>query len=276
MLEIEIILICLLAAIIFLLHSVRRAARQHEEIETLSRRLEEARAEIGELNRTKTQLLSLASHQVKSPLAAINGLILTVSEGLYGPVDVNVAEVLGNVKDSADGLIELIDNLLDVRKVDEGRMDYHFAKTDISILAKEVISIFQRVADSKRIDISFSGPENGVFLNADGQRLKHVIQHLVGNAIKYTHKGFVKVEVSEDKRKIKLCVSDSGMGISKELLPIIFQKFVRDHRIRGKVLGTGLGLYIARKIVEAHGGRIWAESEGEGKGSKFFVSLPVA
>jgi len=262
---------------ILLIKSVRQEVRQREEMERLNKELERANIKLAELSRFKTQLLSLASHQIKSPLAAMKGFISVLSEGLYGPVDGKVKDVLGMLKNSADGLIDLINNLLDLRKVDEGRMDYHFIKTDMSLLVKEVVSSFQPIARSKKISLSFSGPEDGVFLNADGEKLKQVIQNVIDNAIKYTPKGFVKVELEEKKGKaIKFCVSDSGLGVSKELLPLLFEEFVRDERIKTKILGTGLGLYIARKIIEAHGGRIWAESEGEGKGSKFSVTLPIS
>ncbi|MEK7547090.1 MAG: ATP-binding protein [Patescibacteria group bacterium] len=260
---------------ILLIRGVRIEVQQREELQVLNDRLAKANTQLEDLSHFKTQLLSLASHQIKSPLAAIKGFVSILSDGLYGPVDVKIKEVLGKIKNSADGLIDLINNLLDLRKVEEGKMDYSFAKTDICALVKEVVSTIQPLADEKKLSLTYSGPDNEVFLNADGQKLKQVIQNLVDNAIKYTPSGFVKVELSQQKKTINFSVSDSGLGVSKELLPLIFEEFVRDERVKTKILGTGLGLYIARKIVEAHGGKIWAESEGERKGSKFLVTLPA-
>ncbi len=260
----------------FLIKSLRREARRREELLRLSEQFEKANIQMDELNRLKTQLLSLGSHQVKSPLAAIRGLVSSASNGLYGPIDVKTKDVLVKVGNSTEGLIDLINNLLDVRRADESRMDYHFAKTDVSALVEEVMSLLQPIANSKKISLSFHSNDGKVILSADGEKVKHAIKNLIDNAIKYTAKGSVKVELSKKGNKVELSVMDSGLGMSKDFMPLLFHRFVRDDRVKAKVLGAGLGLYVAKKIVEAHGGRIFAESEGEGKGSKFTMILPVA
>ncbi len=260
----------------FLIKSLRREARRREELLRLSEQFEKANIQMDELNRLKTQLLSLGSHQVKSPLAAIKGLVSSASNGLYGPIDVKTKDVLVKVGNSTEGLIDLINNLLDVRRADESRMDYHFAKTDVSALVEEVMSLLQPVANSKKISLSFHSNDGKVILSADGEKVKHAIKNLIDNAIKYTAKGSVKVELSKKGNKMELSVMDSGLGMSKDFMPLLFHRFIRDDRVKAKVLGAGLGLYVAKKIVEAHGGRIFAESEGEGKGSKFTMILPVA
>jgi signal transduction histidine kinase len=116
-----------------------------------------------------------------------------------------------------------------------------------------------------------TSPEK-IILKADEQKLRQVIQNLIENAIKYTDKGFVKVELKEDKDSVLISVIDSGRGISKELLPNLFKQFSRDSSVK-KIQGTGLGLYIAREIIKDHHGKIWAESEGEGKGAMFCVRM---
>ncbi|MBI4085050.1 MAG: hypothetical protein HY432_00900 [Candidatus Liptonbacteria bacterium] len=259
---------------ILLIRGVRIEVQQREQLQILNDRLAKANTQLEELSRFKTQLLSLASHQIKSPLAAIKGFVSVLSDGLYGPIDLKVKDVLGKIKSSADGLIELINNLLDLRKVEEGKMEYIFTKTDMCALVKDVMSTLQPLATNKNLEFTYSGPDRGVFLNADGQKLKQVVQNLIDNAIKYTPQGFVKIELKKENKTINFSVTDSGLGVSKELLSQIFEEFVRDERVKAKILGTGLGLYIARKIVEAHSGKILAESEGEGKGSKFSVMLP--
>jgi signal transduction histidine kinase len=121
----------------------------------------------------------------------------------------------------------------------------------------------------------FTNADHDIFVNADAQKLKQVVQNLVDNAIKYTPSGFVRVTLSEEAGRANIAVSDSGLGISAALIPYLFEEFIRDERVKKDIRGTGLGLYIARKITEAHQGTISVESPGEGEGSTFRVTLPA-
>ncbi|MEK7212543.1 MAG: HAMP domain-containing sensor histidine kinase, partial [Patescibacteria group bacterium] len=129
------------------------------------------------------------------------------------------------------------------------------------------------LAMERKIKLEFISQKPEFWVNADGQKLKQVVQNLVDNAIKYTPSGFVAVKLEDRESKALLSVKDTGLGIASALLPQLFEEFVRDERVKKEIRGTGLGLYIARKIVEAHSGRIWAESGGEGKGSTFYLEL---
>jgi len=194
-------------------------------------------------------------------------------EGLYGPVSNKVKETLEKMKKSADGLIGLIDTLLNLRQVDEGRISYQFAKTDVVKIVRDTADELRPLAEAKKLELKVEIPEKEIFANADGQKLRQVFQNLIDNAIKYTPSGFVKVCLKEDGQWVAFEISDSGLGIPKSLLPHLFEEFIRDERVKKEILGTGLGLYIARKMIEAHGGQIGAESEGEGKGSRFWVKI---
>lgn len=260
---------------ILLIRSVRREVEQREQLEKLSADLAAANRKLFELNRFKTQLLSLASHQIRSPLAAIKGFVSLILEGLYGPVGEKVKETLGKVRHSTDELVNLINTLLDLRKVEEGRMEYQFAKTEFKGLVQDVFDGLQPLAQEKKLEFTFESSEGEFFVSADAPKLRQVIQNLVDNAIKYTPAGFVKVALTRQGQEALLSVKDSGLGITPELVPQMFEEFVRDERVKQKIKGTGLGLYIARKIVEAHGGKVWGESEGEGKGSQFYLSLKM-
>jgi histidine kinase len=112
-------------------------------------------------------------------------------------------------------------------------------------------------------------------IKVDKMRFSQVIQNLIDNAIKYTNQGWVKVSLQKENNSVLITVADSGIGMSKELQQKLFGEFVRDPSIKKEIRGTGLGLYIAKYIVETHQGKIWAESEGEGKGSKFYVRIPL-
>ena len=258
---------------ILLIRSILKEVEQREELERLNKQIAEKNVQLEELSRVKTQLLSLASHQIKSPLAVIKGFTTLLIDGSYGAVSAKAKEKLQTIKKASDDLITLINDLLDMRRVEEGRMEYQFAKTDMRKLAGEAVDALRSLAEAKKLELKLTASEKEIWVNADAPKLKQVVQNVIDNAIKYTQKGFVKVELRADRGTATLSVSDSGMGIHPDLLPHLFEEFVREGKLKSKVLGTGLGLYIARKIIEAHSGKIWAESAGEGKGSAFYIQL---
>jgi signal transduction histidine kinase len=265
---------------IILIKSVRAEVQQREELARLNAQIQKNNEQLEDLSRFKSQLLSLASHQIKSPLAAIKGFVSLIVDGSYGEVGDKVKETLGKVQRSADDLIGLINTLLDVRKVEEGKMEYKFEQTDLNKLMGGTFELIKPLADVKKIEFSFTSPQKEIWINADPEKLKQVLQNLLDNAIKYTPSGFIRAMITEDALTVpgqtlaKVSVSDSGLGIASELIPHLFEEFVRDERVKKEIRGTGLGLYIARKITEAHGGKLWAESQGEGKGSTFYLTIP--
>ena len=265
---------------ILLIQSVQREVEQREQLEKLYKQLEEKNKQLDELSRFKSQLLSLASHQIRSPLAAMKGFTSLIMDGSYGAIDPKAKEALGKVGKQADELIGLINTLLDVRKVEEGKMEYQFTRTDLAKIVGDVAELLRPLAEAKGLEFAFTPPGHEVWVHADAEKLKQVIQNLVDNAIKYTPGGFVRIALAEEggtagqAATATVSVADSGLGISPTLLPYLFEEFVRDERVKKEVRGTGLGLFIARKITEAHGGKLWAESAGEGKGSTFRVAVP--
>jgi signal transduction histidine kinase len=154
-------------------------------------------------------------------------------------------------------------------------MDYKLASTDISKLVDGIVENFRVLAYQKGLLLDYKASNKPVFVSADSEKLGEVFKNLVDNSIKYTPSGSIQVSVEAVGHAAKFSVKDSGLGIPAELLPRLFGEFVRDERVERKIKGSGFGLYVAKKIVSAHGGRIWAESEGEGKGSTFVVELPL-
>ncbi len=273
----RIILFALILGIgILLVRSVRREVEQRILLEEVTAQLKEANLKLEDLSRFKTQLLSLASHQIKSPLAAIKGFTTILLEGLYGPLDTKVKETLSKMKNAEDNLVNLINMLLDLRKVEEGRMDYQFTKVDLTKLIGHVMEEIEPLATAKSLEFTFDASSPSLYVSADAEKFKQVIQNLIDNSIKYTPKGFVKVALKEEGNTVIFSVHDSGLGINPELIPHLFEEFIREDRIRKEVMGTGLGLYIAKKIVDAHSGRIWAESKGADQGAAFYVALKKA
>ncbi len=258
---------------ILLIRSVLKEVEQREQLQKLSEDLKAANVKLEELSHFKSQLLSLASHQVKAPLGVIKGFATILSDGLYGEINPKIKETLGKIRFSADELISTVNNLLDLRKVEEGKMEYKFARVDLLKMTQGVIEELRPLAANKGLELSFTTGLTEAFVNADEIKFRQVIQNLVDNAIKYTPSGFVKVELKAENGEVIVSVADSGLGLPAELIPQLFEEFIRDERVKKEIRGTGLGLFIARKIVEAHSGKLSAESDGEGKGSTFYVRL---
>lgn len=227
------------------------------------------------LGRFKGELLSLASHQMRARLAAIKGYVALVMDDSRSGMSDKAKEMLARAQASADELINLVDTLLDMSKIEEGKMEYCFEKTDLAELVAVAVDSVVPLAAAKNLSMTFHHTTTNLLVNIDKQKFKEVIQNLLDNAVKYTPSGFVDVELNTDGSKAFITVSDSGLGIRSSLIPFLFEEFIRDERVKKEIRGTGLGLYIARKITEAHGGTISAESPGEGKGSIFKISLPI-
>ncbi|MBU6501100.1 MAG: HAMP domain-containing histidine kinase [Patescibacteria group bacterium] len=227
------------------------------------------------INDFTSQLLSVVSHQLKSPLAVIKNYATLLRDGNYGKISNKEAEIILKIEAAADNAIELVTNTIDLRKVEEGKMEYEFSKTDLVGLTKDVVEGIRILAETKGLKMTFTASAHDIFVNADPREMKHVVQNLVDNAIKYTEKGFINVNVREIGGEAVFSVADSGIGIPKGVKPLLFKEFMRDERVDHKMKGSGIGLHIARNIVEAHGGKIFAESAGDGKGSTFSFSLSV-
>lgn len=258
---------------ILLIKSVRKEVEQREELERLTGELQKANKKLEELSAYKTQLLSLASHQTKSPLAAIKSYASLCMQGLFGEVNDQVKDKLNKIMLASDELLALIDTFLNLRKVEEGKMDYRMEKVDFVELVRAKADELQPLTQTKNLVLEVRLPDHPVMIMADGQKLQQVIQNFIDNAIKYTPSGKVVVEVKEDGDAVVFKVSDTGLGIPADLLPHLFEEYVRDERVKKEIRGTGFGLYIARKILEAHGGTLSAASEGENKGSTFTATL---
>lgn len=239
-------------------------------------KLEETNARLKELDRLKSEFLSFASHQIKTPMTVIKGYASLIYDGSYGNVLEEVKETSLKIENVADRLTSLVDDFLNLRKIKEGKMEYRFGRVDIGRLVGSVVEELQLMAKQKNLSLFFKNSEqplHRITVQADEQKLRQVIQNLVENAIKYTEKGFVRVEFENNEDSVLISVKDSGMGISKELLSKLFKQFSRDKNMAKEIKGTGLGLYIAKEIITVHNGKIWAESEGDGKGSVFYVAL---
>jgi signal transduction histidine kinase len=197
-------------------------------------------------------------------------------DGDFGPVEGEVKDAITKVYASTNDLVVLVGDYLDVSRIEQGRMQYDFSTFDLRDLAGTVVTELRPNIEKAKLQLDFDYDSEGEFrVNADQGKIKQVVSNLIDNSVKYTPKGSIHVWLTHTAPgKVTLSISDTGVGIHPEVLPRLFEKFTRaPDASKTNIMGTGLGLYVAKKMVEAHHGRIWAESAGVGKGSSFFIEL---
>lgn len=228
-----------------------------------------------EISRMRSELISNVSHELRTPLYIIKeGLSLVLDERL-GPIKVDQKDILLRVKNNTDRLERLLDDLLDVSKLEAGKMVLKKSLINIQSLVEEVMSSFKGLTGRKTIELitHFNITSPDIFVDKD--KISQVLTNLISNGIKFTPKnGQVTLRMEERRKEIEISVEDTGIGISQKNIPKLFERFSQFNRINGpREKGTGLGLAISKEIVEIHNGKIWGESKF-GKGSKFTFSLP--
>ncbi len=264
----------------FLVKSVIKEVETREKIEILAKDLEQANTRLKELDQQKSEFVSLASHQLRGPLTAIKGFASLILEGDFGDVPAKIKEPLDNIFNSSQAMVILVQDYLDVSRIEQGSMKYDYSIFNLKELVSSIISELKPTIEKAHLDIGFDFDSQDTYIvNADQGKIKQVISNLIDNSIKYTPKGWIKIIINKNKetKKILLTLHDSGVGIRQEVLPNLFAKFTRAPDAgKTNIMGTGLGLFVAKKIIEAHNGKIWAESEGQDKGSTFFIELSSA
>ncbi len=238
----------------------------------LERKVRVARIELAELERLKTDFIAITSHELRTPL----GLILGHATFLRELAGKEYESQLDTIIKNATRLKEIVENLSDVDNVQTGSARVRSNRVSMSKIAEDVILTFQDEAKSKNITLVKEWRDLPYLIEADGVKINIALSNLVKNALQFTNSGgFVRINVDEDSGYIKVIVKDDGIGIPVRDLPKVFERFfqVEEHLTR-RHGGMGLGLAVAKSMVELHGGRIWVESE-EGKGSTFTFLLPV-
>lgn len=261
---------------ILLVRSVNEEVKARRQIEELAQELEKTNIRLRELDQQKSEFVSLASHQLRGPLTAVKGYASMLLEGDFGEVKDGVKDAMEKIYTSTQDLVVLVNDYLDVSRIEQGRMQYDFSKFDIQQLVATIITELQPNIDLAGNKLTFDY-ENGknYMVNGDQGKIKQVISNLLDNSNKYTPKGEIHVWVrNTGDGKIQISISDNGVGIHPDVLPQLFEKFTRaPDASKTNILGTGLGLYVAKKMIEANHGRVWAESAGQGKGSTFFIEI---
>jgi len=256
------------------------AAQVSIQIETLrlTEELRKRAAELQELDRLKSAFLANMSHELRTPLNSILGFSDVILEGLDGPLTDNMNNDLQLIQKNGRHLLHLINDVLDMAKITAGRMNLNPERFTIHDVFNEVMNITSPLANEKSLSPSIEkGSDKKAEVFADRTRISQVMINVVNNALKFTDKGKVQLHVKCQGENILIRVRDTGVGIPPDKLEAVFQEFTQvDTSSTRKSGGTGLGLPISRKLVEMHGGQMWAESTGiPGEGTSLFVELPV-
>jgi two-component system, NtrC family, sensor histidine kinase GlrK len=231
-----------------------------------------------ELDDLKAEFFSQTSHELRAPLASLREGVQLLLDQVAGPLTSPQREALTIMKESSQRLIQQVSTLLDLSKMEAGMMDYHIAPADLKRLANISVSKVRWLAESKRIPVLVHTPDSRVWVPMDAVRIEQVFDNLLSNALKFSPSGaavHVTIEPDPAAGGIRVAVEDAGPGIAPEDLPHIFNRFYQGRRQGTQnVAGSGVGLALAKKIVEAHRGRIWVESQ-EGKGTIVQFVLPI-
>jgi signal transduction histidine kinase len=286
-----------------------RVAERTRQLSEANADLEVSHRKLRELDRLKSDFVSNVSHELRTPLTAIRMSVDNLLDGVVGEVAPTLQQYLAKVKNNTDRLVRLINDLLDLSRIEAGRIELHRTKMDVAEAIHDVAESLRPMATEKGLDLIVASSPSPLFVSADRDKLQQVLINLAGNAVKFTpHGGAITVSAravaapadqqatgheasastlpgsaaplplgaSAPQRFVEVSVADTGEGIPPGELAAVFEKF---HQVRRdgqhKAQGTGLGLSIAKSLIELHGGRIRVESEVR-RGSRFIFTLPAA
>lgn len=234
----------------------------------------ETSKKLREVDLLKNEFLASMSHELRTPLNSIIGFADVLLEGLDGELNERMEEDVRLIRQSGAHLRELIGDILDMSKIEAGKMELRYESVDIAQMANDIMKTAHPLAQDKSLDLLLDLDEAIQFITADRTRLRQVLWNIMGNAIKFTQKGSVTLRIAAKAQHLLVSIKDTGIGIDEANIPIVFEQFRQvDGSLERVAGGTGLGMPISKKLVELHGGDIWVESV-VGQGSTFFFTLP--
>lgn len=270
------VFILVLGVGILLIRSVINEVKQREQLQLLTEELKEANIKLETLDKARAEFISIASHQLRTPPATIKWYIGAVLSGDFGNLTDDVKSALERVQATNNSQISLIDDLLNASRIERGKMEFFFEKADLAELAKVTYDQLIPQAQMRKIQLIYNPPIDPIpQVMMDKEKVRQVINNMVDNAIKYTKQGSVTMSIEKTPTDLVMKVKDTGRGVDPKIAPTLFSKYTRGKDAATAATGLGLGLYVAKVIIEQNHGKIWVESEGEGKGSSFIFSLPI-
>lgn len=250
--------------------------RLNNELVTAQRELAKRNVELERLSEIKNQYIGAAAHDLRNPLQVIDGYSQMLAEGLLGGLSPQQQQVVSVIRKNSDFMLRLVTDLLHISKIEAGKLHLELQDTDLSALLESSVELNRLLAGRKQIDIMLSKGSDLPRLRVDAPKIEQVLNNLISNAVKFSHPNTtVEVRAARRERDVVVDVSDKGLGIPPEEMDILFIPFA-SHSVKSTAgePSTGLGLAIAKRIVEGHGGGIWVRSE-VGAGSIFSFSLPL-
>ncbi|MDD5006218.1 MAG: ATP-binding protein [Candidatus Omnitrophica bacterium] len=229
-----------------------------------------------EINKMKSEFVSIVSHELRTPLAIIKEGVRLILDNLAGPINEKQKDLLVKTEDNVERLKKIIEDLLDISRLESERFALRYSLVNLNSVISDTADFFIKLASQKGINIIYKIPKEQINVFIDVERIRQVVVNLINNAIKFTEQdGKITVDVRVLDTMVKVGVSDTGIGISQEDLPKLFNKFVQvSNKAGAEKKGVGLGLSICRELIKRHGGQIWVESH-LGVGSEFYFTLPL-
>lgn len=234
----------------------------------------EAREEIERLSTEKSEFMTFASHEIRNPITAMRGFASLIVDGTTGQVGDATKDAAEKILVTGNEVLALIGQFLNKSKMELGQISYSMDPFDIGAAVAAVVDGYAPHAHQKGLAMRKDIPATPVTVKADQGKVKEVVGNIIDNSLKYTKEGNITVSVTQKDGHARVVIADTGVGIPAETLPQLFKKFSRADAQKANLLGTGVGLYLAKTFIEGMGGKIWAESDGKGKGSRFIIEFP--
>jgi signal transduction histidine kinase len=254
------------------LSELLKSSKQY--VEETNTKLEDANQKLKSLDQLKTEFVSLASHQLRSPLTAIKGYASMLADGDYGDMSKEAKDAVDRIFQSSKSLTIIVEDLLNVTKIESGGMKYEMTSFNLSKIVEDEVKDLSIAAENKGLKLNLIQDENqSCIVNGDKEKIRQIIINFIDNSIKYTKEGNIDISIVNKDDKILFSVKDTGIGMTPEIKSTLFHKFTRGDGARMNTSGSGLGLYLAKEIALAHKGRVWVESDGLDKGSIFYLEL---